>query len=131
MRAEAQIGEQRYELEYRMWTNQIFIHDASGAQIAEAKPRNWWNTAADLKLAGKHYALAYHWGGSHTATDDRNVKVVQVKPSWWSCSAVATIQNSANENELLLALLLFYRIQVTNMSTATIIPIMTAVVVSS
>lgn len=128
-RAEGRIGEKRYEFGYRGWMSRFFVRDASGA-LAEETSRGFFSSVTDIELAGKRYALSSNWCSAYTATDESGAEVVRVRPRYWKHAGEASMQDPSREAHLVLALLLFYRMQFAQMSAAVVVPIMSGAFVA-
>jgi len=130
-KAEAKIGDKTYTLEFRGWRGNLFALDPSGAKIAETKPRSFWSTTRNLTIIDKHYTITQK-KGRMIATDDSGTEIVSVTPRSWTAQVRAELVDSSDEMQVLIALILFYRMKYMRMNnTMAAITASNAAIISS
>lgn len=119
--AEVQIGEQRWEVGYKGWCNHFFVRDAEGRTLTKTVSGSFWKSAMEIELSGRRYILSSNWKGRYRAAEHGDIVVATVVPHWWKCAGTLALRDPNNEMELLLGMLLFYRMKIEEMNTAIVV----------
>lgn len=103
-------------------TSDIYVKDASGADIGEAHGTSWWKSDVVVTLQGKKYTIKpgnWYWT-KFVVRDESDREILTVQMRWWKVAAEVHVTNYVVDNPTiyLLAMITFLRAKITEEQSA-------------